>query len=166
MTTKRNSKYFKTNLGVLSTKDTLPLSTAGTGTVSTSGNIYTTSAADQLQTGDWIVDTAQDTCRMVVCIVSTTTGRLGEAFPSNVAAIALQIVKEEDIEGVFSINVAADKGGDIEVNGVVVADGTAINPSIPEAAKGSMYAPIQPLVVDGSVNNATYMYLSLVNSGV
>ena len=55
------------------------------------------------------------------------------------------------------VSVAADKGGDITVNGTTISSGSSITFETPalDAATGSKF--VTPVVVDGSVNNATVL---------
>lgn len=152
------TQIYKSIVAAISDKRTVPAPTAGTGTITTNGVYFTTSAASQLQVGDWVVDESQDEVRRVVELnynEPTTKGKLNAAFSSDLSALSLQYVAVEDINGVYSISISADYGGDAEVNGVALKDGSTLNFSVPEGAAQSGVNPMEPLVVDGTTNNVT-----------
>ena len=149
---------------VQSTKDTIPAkSTIGVVTITTTGNTFVTSAATALEVGDWIYVAAQNAVRRIQSFTNDTDktqGTLSGAFGVDLAAGAIEYVKGTDLEGVYSISVVAS-GGDVSVNGEVLAADLSINPSIPEATKKAMDAVIKPIVLDASTNSATVLVQKL-----
>lgn len=145
-------------LAVYAAKDTVPPSSTFTPTMTTVGVHYTLSVADTtLAKGDWVYDAAQDEVRQVLMVESTTTGRLTEAFSSDLTADTIKRIAKNTAKMV-SLSIAADKGGNITVDGVTVASGTSIvrNVNDIDAMSGGQF--VTPAVVDGSTNNATVAY--------
>lgn len=151
------AKYYKNTPVAISDKRTVPAPTAGTGTITTDGIYFTTSANNQLQVGDWVIDESQDEVRQVVFLQdgSSTKGTINAPFSSDLSAISLQYVKFEDINGVYEISLAADYGGDAEYNGVALKSGSSVTFRIPEGAALSSQTPMEPIIVDGTTNSVT-----------
>lgn len=146
-------------LSVYTTKDTAPASSAFSPTVTTNGVRYTLSGAStDLKVGDWLVDLSQNTVRQVVAVKTNTTGNLSAAFPSDLVAATVNRIEARDSQA-FVVSVAADKGGDITVNGTTISSGSSVTFETPalDAATGSKF--VTPVVVDGSVNNATVLVM-------
>lgn len=147
------------SLTVYTTKDTAPVSAAFSPTVTTSGVRYTLSTANtDLKVGDYLVDLSQNAVRQVVAVKTSTTGNLSEAFPVDLSAATVKRISYTDAK-VYTISIAADKGGDITVNGTTISSGSSVTFDVPalDAATGSKF--VTPVVVDGSVNNATVLVL-------
>lgn len=143
-------KLFK----VYTTKDTVPPSLPFTPTATTVGDQLTISASADLEVGDFIADLAQSEVRKIVRKTGDTTFRLDSGFTLDLtAATVVRVPKNSAKVGVISI--AADKGGDITVNGQTLSSGSSVTftTSDIERATGSRY--VEPVVVDGSANNAT-----------
>lgn len=143
----KNKQYLK----VYTSKDTFPESSAVAQTATTDGIHYTLSASNtDLEVGDWIYDASQNTARKIATVQSDTTGTLEEAFPVDLSTTTIRKVDRLDARYKVA-SVAADKGGNITVDGQTISQGTAIPYEIRQGQSG--YLP--PIVVDGSVNNAT-----------
>lgn len=143
-------KLFK----VYTTKDTVPPSSPFTPTATTVGDQLTVSATSDLAVGDFIADLAQNEVRKIVRKTGDTTFRLDSGFTLNLtAATVVRVPKNSAKSGIISI--AADKGGDVTVNGQTLSSGSSVTFSVSdlERATGSRY--VEPVIVDGSTNNAT-----------
>lgn len=136
------------------TLDTCPRSTAGTGTVTTVGKIFYTSAADQLEPGDFLWSEAGNQVRQVLSIRANTDGkqgRLATAFSADLSAVALKYVKREDIDGVYEIALTAEQA--TEWNGVAILINTNRTFTAPEGQQTSGARRMEPVVIDGVVGD-------------
>lgn len=87
-----------TYVDVYTTKDTVPLSTAFSPTMtSTKGRSFAISAADtRLQVGAVIYVAAQNATRRVVQLTSSTTGKLDRAFDTPLSAATVRIILKDN----------------------------------------------------------------------
>lgn len=139
-------------LTVYTTKDTAPASVSFTPAATTSGTSLTLSTAStDLIVGDYIADLAQNEVRKIVYQSTTTRFKLDTPFTSDLTAATVVRVPRNQA-AVKMISVAADKGGDITLNGTVVANGSSVSIGAPNA-----WTNVSPVVVDGSTNNATVL---------
>jgi hypothetical protein len=146
----------KFNPDTYTTKDTVPLSTAVTETMTTSGKIYTLSAANtDLQAGDWVYDASQNETRQIDVVKSTTRGRLVEAFSANLSTTTIRRIANPKL---VKWSVAADYGGDAAVDGETLKDGSSITEEVSQADQASGARFLAPPVVDGATNNVTVAY--------
>jgi hypothetical protein len=157
------TQHFRQKPYAYTTKETAPLSVAGTGNITTVGTAYTTASADQLQEGDFVVSLTGDEVRLVAKVLTSTTGVLSEAFTSDLSAVALAYVRKEDIEFVYEISVAADYGSDSEVDGVALKAGTSQTFRMPELSAFPQGIYLEPKIVDGATGNCTVTISKLVS---
>ncbi len=142
---------------VYSTKDTVPPSTAGTGTVTTVGAKYTTSADNQLVVGDYIYN-ASGEWRVVTRVDSATEGFIDSAFTSDLTTASLKIIKKNDAK-IVSIGIAADQSAAVPV---IFNDGTALTLASGSTenwnANNSGGEFVNPIEVDGATGNGTVLW--------
>jgi hypothetical protein len=142
---------------VYTTKDTVPPSTAGTGTVTTSGAKFTTSADNQLVVGDYIYN-ASGEWRIVTRVDSATEGFLASSFTSDLSGAALKIIKKNDTK-VVSVGIAADQSAAVPI---VFNDGTSA--TLASASSNNYNADhlagefVKPIEVDGATGSGTVLY--------
>lgn len=143
----------KENFDTYTAKDTVPASVTFTPTVTTSGKRYTLSAANtDLKRGDYLYDASQDETRMVDLVISSTEGRLSEAFSSNLSTTTVKRVVQPKL---VKWGVSADNGGAVSVNGTNLPSGSSINFSASEYDQQTGAQFLAPPVVDGSTNDAS-----------
>jgi hypothetical protein len=138
------------------TKDTVPNSTAKTGTITTSGTTFTISASGEVKEGDWIYDATQEEVRLVTRVNrSGQTGKIDSAFSSDLSAESLVIV-ERDAAKVVTMSISANQGSDTEVEGETLPSGESLHYSTTdeEAREGIMF--VRPRVVDGTAGAFQY----------
>jgi len=145
---------------VYSTKDTVPPSTSGTGTVTTVGAKFTTSADNQLVVGDWVYNGSGE-WRKVVRVDDATTGFLAESFTSDLSGASLEIVKKNDAK-VSSIGISADQGADVPVifndgTSATIKSGSSVNYNASDKIGGEFVTPVE---VDGATGSATILYVT------
>lgn len=142
---------------VYSAKDTVPPSTAGTGTVTTVGAKYTTSADDQLVVGDYIYNGSGE-WRIVTRVDSATEGFIDSAFTNDLSGASLKIIKKNDAK-ISSIGVAADQSAAVPV---IFNDGTSV--TIASGSTQNWNANylggefLKPIEVDGATGSGTVLY--------
>jgi len=136
------------------TLDTCPRSTAGTGTVTTVGNVFYTSAADQLEPGDWLWSEAGNSVRQVLSIRANTDGKQGKlatAFAADLSAVALKYVRKEDVDGVYEVALSAEEA--TEWNGLAILINTNRTFTAPEGQQTTGGRQMEPVVIDGAVGD-------------
>tara|TARA_S200002703_G_scaffold159860_1_gene175128 strand:- start:259 stop:732 length:474 start_codon:yes stop_codon:yes gene_type:complete len=152
-----NRKYI---YDTLSTKDTLPLSTSTSVTITAAsgGNEFTLSAGiSDLKAGGWIWDTANDELYKVKSI-NGTTGIIVGTFNDDLTTGAMDYIKTQDADVVF-ISVAADYGADSAINGVTLKSTTSVNFSSEHLGGQVGVRFVDPIIVDGATGQVTYEYV-------
>ena len=136
--------------GVLTTKDTIPLSTPTSGLTlaTTSGKSSFTMSATNANfiKGAWIWDTTNDELYKIANMTSTTTGNIVGTFNDTEATMATAIIKQADA---MAIQLGVVAKADTTINGVDLASGDALNFSVTGIGGdvGSRY--VDPIIVDG-----------------
>lgn len=142
---------------VYTTKDTVPPSTAGTGTISTSDAKYTTSADNQLVVGDYVYN-ASGEWRKVTRVDSATQGFLESKFTSDLSGASLKIIKKNDAK-VVVISVAADQSAAVPIvykNGATVSLASGSTQTLNANKLGGEFC--NPIEVDGATGSGTVLY--------
>lgn len=136
--------------GVLTTKDTIPLSTPTSGLTlaTTSGKssfTMSTTNANFIK-GAWIWDTTNDELYKIANMTSTTTGNIVGTFNDTEATMGTAIIKQADA---MAIQLGVVAKADTTINGVDLASGDALNFSVTGIGGdvGSRY--VDPVIVDG-----------------
>lgn len=143
-------------MGILNiTTDTfIPADAAATGTVTTFGEGFIISVANQVKVGDHITDASQKESRRVEWVERNgTAGRIKSAFTSDLSALALRVIDKEDCK-IINLSIAADQGSDTEIDGATITSGTSIN--IPTGDRqGSLgYGFVEPVYAEGATTGA------------
>lgn len=136
-----------------SSKDTFPASTAGDGTITTNGVRFATTDDNSLSKNDWIYSPTENVCRRITSIVSgvdTKEGTLDAAFPSDLSAENIKIIKSSELK-YYSLGVTFSGGAGV-INNVSWPADTPVNfysPSVDDRVKG-----LDPVVIDPAGNTA------------
>ena len=135
------------------TKDSFPASTAGTGTITTEGVKFTCSADNGLSRNDWIYSPVESKLRKIISFIDHTDnkiGRLEEAFPSDLAAEDIKIVKSHELK-YFSFGLVFE-GGAGEVDNESVSEGISLN--FVSASVNDKVVGCDPIVINPDGNTA------------
>lgn len=146
----------RTGEALRSTKDTIPASTALTPTVTSVGKYFTISVADAtVRAGAHFYVPAQSQTREIDFMVSSTEGRLKEAFGSDVTADATVAIVLRSDAMLLKWSASPVSGGSLIVDGVTFnADLTDNKEAAPEdLVAGTGFLPIP--VLDATTDNAT-----------
>lgn len=112
----------------ITSKQTLPASADGTGTISTLGTAVIgigTSFKTEMPLGSWLVDLSANEIRIVKDVTSDTLARLENAFTSDISASTTpNIIHRKDL-GVVAISVKAI-GGDVKIDGYTLQEGESL----------------------------------------
>ncbi len=144
--------------GVLTTKDTIPLSTSTSGltlaTTSGKSSFTMSTTNDNFIKGAWIWDTTNDELYKVDRMTSTTTGNIVGTFNDTEATMATAIIKEADA---MAIQLGVVAKADTTINGVDLASGDALNFSVTGIGGdvGSRY--VDPVIADGATGEVRYI---------
>jgi hypothetical protein len=142
-----------TNPYTQTTKETVPVSTAGTGTITTSGTVKTqiqgsgTVFTTQLQLGGWIYIAAQSQVRRIVDIASDTSLTIDQAFTVDLAASAFRFILRTDNVRELAISVT---GGPALINGASIPVGITYNPSKANLLLNNKFGFVDPVVLDAT----------------
>jgi len=142
---------------VYTTKDTVPPSVSGTGTISTSTTKYTTSANNQLVVGDYVYNGAGE-WRKVTRVDSPTTGFLESKFTSDLSGASLKIIKKNATK-VSVISIAADQSAAVPIvfsNGGTFTLASGSTQTINADKLGGEFC--SPIEVDGATGNGSVLY--------
>jgi hypothetical protein len=157
-------------------QDSVPRSSAGTGTLTTSatdnGGLhvvgvgtnfqrdYTTGEenASELTIGDWIYIKTQNEFAQVVNIVSDTELTLDTAFTTPLAGVSFDIVKNSKL---VMLSYAVDAVDTATVDGVVVPANTAVTFTKSSRTKSSGNPYIDPIDIDCTGNANTVLVITL-----
>jgi hypothetical protein len=141
------------------TKDTVPLSSAFSPTMTTKGRKFSVSAANSgLVRGAVIYVAAQSLTRRIVEMTSTTTGKFDQAFTSDLAAATVRIVPKESAKLIkWSAVPPATKS--LIYNGVTLLPDAFVNKETDPESQfiGNNY--LQVPVIDGTVDNPTVIWV-------
>lgn len=148
--------------GILTTDDTIPLSSTLTPTISaTSGSrTFTLSDSDPKVTkGSWIYDDANSYIYLVVSMSSDgTSGTIRGTFDATLSTATVKVIPESDAK-VIQMSIAADQGSASSVNGVALASGTSKSWSTVgnDGDVGGRF--VEPKIVLGLTDgNVSYIY--------
>lgn len=146
--------------GELSAVDTLPLSSAATGTMSSDnttkwvfgvGTLFESEFVD----GDWIFDTTNNQLARIDRVISDTEIYLKDAFDTNVpVAIPFKKVAQSRAREISVTNIG---GSDTTIDGATFKAGQ--NKSWQETMmyRGAQRDFVDPLIVDGSTSACSYL---------
>lgn len=144
---------------VLTAKDTVPKSTAGTGTISTNGggdNQYIqgsgTSFLTELNRGAWIWDTDNDELRKVKEIISDTELVIFGSFTNTFSAIDLKYISKDDSQIIY-LEIDNTGGSDTTIDGVTLKSDKVFTDGQPDNNSESRLC--LPRVVDGATSDCT-----------
>lgn len=135
---------------VQTTDDTVPASTAGTGTYVSSGTRVTGTGTNftLLEPNDYIVSTTEKLVRRVQRVLSDTSLILDEAFPNNVSGDAFKYIKWRNAK-ITDLSVGAGTSG-TSVDGQALAAGDSVNRQVSEQDKFEGGTFLTPVFVEGS----------------
>jgi len=135
------------------TKRTVPLSGAKTGTCITEGTIVTgtgTSFLSQMPAGSWLVDLSANEIRKVIRVDSDTSAVLQQAFTVDLASAAPDVILASDLN-IVTISLSIPTGGaNGEIDGVTFPVGQSITFSKDSRSTSSTRDFIDPLIVDAT----------------
>jgi len=157
MANDKNTDYY-----AQTTKDTIPASTALTGTVTTSG-IYVKGSSTlfktQLQKGSWIYDAAQNEVRKVVSVNgdSDIDAQITHAFSADLSAVALVVVKRTDLN-IRELSFYAD-ATDAKIEAITLKAGVSVNYGKTGDSKDNFKNFIDPVIVDAT---GTTVYVTIL----
>lgn len=148
MTNFKNTVYF-----VSSTKQTVPASANGTGTIITSGKNVTgtgTSFKTEMPVGSWLVDLSQDEVRKVLEVLSDTEAILDHAFSVDLSSAAPNIIPSKDAKPVsIAIQIVSGSGNGL-IDGEVMYDGTSVSFSKDSRPQTNFNDSVDPLILDAA----------------
>jgi len=144
-------------------KDTLPLSSTKTGTITSLGNTISGSGTDfgaEIKKGDFVVDLTQNEVRLIVDVSDTAEfAQIDRAFSTDITvAINLVIVDEDDaaMRELSILNSGASPG---EVDGKVFAVNEVTTWNANDADARGQHGFIIPKVVDTTGTTFSYSIL-------
>jgi len=145
---------------ITNTKESVPTSTAGTGTIDTFGLAIVgtgTAFLTEMIAGSWLVDLAQDECRRVVRVDSDTKAFLEKPFTADLTADTPSIIgKFKASPKEISLKIKpADADG--ELDGEVFSGVLTLSKS--NADHSGRFDLIDPVVVDAT---GTSIYISVL----
>jgi hypothetical protein len=147
---------------IYTTKDTCPpATTAASGTITSSGDVFTTTTA-VLSKGAFVWNPTDDELLEVIKIDRAgTSGQFNKA-PSTAfaAAASYKYVAKADAKGTLSISAASPSGGAADVidedgNSMALPVSTSITGNSEDAQVGKK---VRPVIINGVTNNATVSY--------
>jgi hypothetical protein len=146
--------------GELTTLDTLPLSSAATGTMSsdfTTKWVFGVGTAfeSEFNDGDWIFDTTNNQIARIDRVISDTEIYLVDGFEIDVPApIAFKKVEQSRAREISITNVG---GSDTTIDGVTFKAGLAKSWSEAMLYNGAQRDFVDPLIVDGATSACSYL---------
>ncbi len=148
--------------GILTTDDTIPLSSALTPTVSASsgGRTFTLSAAsDDVSVGSWLYDDGNGYLYLVLSMtLDKTAGKIRGTFSATLSAATIKVIPESDA-AVIQMSIAADQSSASSVNGIALADGTSKSWSTVGNGGDVGVRFVEPKIVLGLTDgNVSYIY--------
>lgn len=153
-----NYKYFN------DIQSSVPLSTEGTGTISTEGDavigvgtLFTT----ELPKGSWVIDYANNELRQVVRVDSDTRAYLAEPFTSDLAALSvLDKIHTMDCDAVsISVQVLSSAAANITIDGETFPKGASITFSKDSRDRSGKRDLVDPIIVDATGSTAMVLIM-------
>jgi len=140
---------------VQTTDDTVPASTAGTGTFSSTGIVVTGTGTNfnLLESGDYLINETATNIQEVDRVISDTKLRLKEAFSANASGEDFKYIKRRDCK-LTNLSIAAGEGADTSIDGVELKDGNAVNLEVAQADKDRGKRFLKPVFIEGSTVGA------------
>ncbi len=146
-----SSRYYGRVSQAVSTLTTVPAPVAVSGTITTVGKQFTTSADDTVAVGDWIFYSTQSLVRMVVSMDTARKGLLSDAFGGDLTTATVTKVLKNTIAPVWAIDIKVTGATSI-IDGLPFVQNDTLRFGVPTTSEVSMPAPMQPLVIDGATN--------------
>lgn len=145
---------------IVTTDDSVPASTAGTGTISTStvggGGQYivgsSTSFTDELTRGGYIVDVTNHECRRIKSVIDDENLVVEGSFSNTLSGVDLKYIPKDEIDVIF-MEIDNTGGSDTTIDGVTIASGTTRTFGQPDNNDPKRY--VTPKIVDGDTSNCT-----------
>lgn len=153
-----NYKYFN------DIQSSVPLSTEGTGTISTEGDavigvgtLFTT----ELPKGSWVIDYANNELRQVVRVDSDTRAYLAEPFTSDLAVSSvLDKIHAKDCNAVsISVQVLSSAATNISIDGETFPKGASITFSKDSRDRSDKRDLVDPIIVDATGSTAMVLIM-------
>jgi hypothetical protein len=144
---------------VQTTDDSVPASTAGTGTFSSSGVVVTGTGTNftLLKEGDYLINETASNIQEVERVISDTSLRLKEAFSANASGEDFKYIKRVFCK-LTNLSIAAGEGEDTAVDGVTLIQGNSLNYEVAQADKDRGKRFLKPKYIQGAtVGSATIL---------
>ena len=145
---------------IITTDDSVPASTAGTGTISTSsvcgaGQYITGSSTDftsELERGAYLIDLTNHEVRKVKEVIDDELLIVDEAFSNDLSGVNLKYVSEEDAQVVY-MEIDNTGGSDTTINNVAFGADKVFTDGQPDNKDPRKL--VVPKIVDGATSNCT-----------
>ncbi len=137
---------------IVGTKETIPVSGAGTGTIETKGTGVVgtnTLFRSEMQAGSWLVDLTQDEYRKVISVESDTFARLSNPFTVDISALTTPDIIAKTTLSIRELSVIA-----VVTDGVL--DGTTLQAGQGTSliktgdSKGDDSSHVDPFIADAT----------------
>ena len=148
--------------GILTTDDTIPLSSALTPTITAASgsNKFTLSdSSDDVTVGSWLYDDGNAELYLVISMANDgESGTIRGTFDDTLTADTIRVIPKADAT-VIQMSIAADQSSASSVNGVALASGTSKSWSTVGNGGGVGSRYVEPKIVLGDADgNVSYIY--------
>lgn len=148
------ANFKNTFYDLITDKRTIPYNETATGTCSTNGTRVDgvgTLFRSEMRSGSWLVDLTNNEIREVDSVESDTVAFLKQAFTSDLASGAFEIIKATEAQVVsIGVQVPSSAAADAELDGSVFAKGTSLTFSKDSRDGNKSKDFIDPIIVDAS----------------
>lgn len=148
------ANFKNTNYFYITDKRTIPFNETATGTCSTNGirvNGVGTAFRSEMRAGSWLVDLTNDEIRQVDQVESDTVAYLKQAFTSDLAIGAFQIIKATSTQVVsISVQVPSSAATGALVDGETFPKGTSLTFSKDGRDSNKSKDIVDPIIVDAT----------------